>query len=266
MTPSPGRLVGLALGALVVSVSCVFLGLWQWGRYEDRVAAVEQVEANWDAEVISVDDLVADGLTVQPGSQWRTVAVTGRFLPESTVLLRNRPVSATPALHVLGILLADRDDGGAVAVVVQRGWVPADATEIPPLPSGEVEIVVRVRPEEGHLDRRPPPGQVYTLNTAQVVRAAGVALDMPVVQGYGQVVDAEPPLRGLPEPDRDLGPHLSYAFQWWFFAAAVPVGVVILARRERDEEPRPRTRPADEVAEDILVDAQVRQASEISSE
>jgi len=92
VTPSPGRLVGLALGALVVSVSCVFLGLWQWGRYEDRVAAVEQVEANWDAEVISVDDLVADGLTVQPGSQWRTVAVTGRFLPESTVLLRNRPV------------------------------------------------------------------------------------------------------------------------------------------------------------------------------
>ena len=126
-----------------------------------------------------------------------------------------------------------------MAVVVHRGWVPADATEIPPRPRGEVEIVVRVRPEEGHLDRRPPPGQVYTLNTAQVVRAAGVALDMPVVQGYGQVVDAEPPLRGLPEPDRDLGPHLSYAFQWWFFAALGIFGFGYLAWDERRKARRP---------------------------
>src|SRR5690625_4421712 len=28
------------------------------------------------------------------------------------------------------------------------------------------------------------------------------------------------------------GPHLSYAFQWWVFAAGALVGLVVLARRE----------------------------------
>lgn len=263
-----GRWVGLALGALVVSVSCVFLGLWQWGRYEDRVAAVEQVEANWDAAPIGLDELVARGLTVVPDSQWQTVRLTGSWVPSSTVLLRNRPVQATAALHALSILRASRDDGGDVAVVVARGWLPADGAEVPDAPAGRHEVVVRMRVEEGPVDRVPPPGQVYTVHTSQVVLAAGVDLaDVPVLQGYGQLVDTPAPLRGFPEPDRDLGPHLSYAFQWWFFAAAVPVGVVILARREAEEDdlPRPRRRPEDEVAEDELVEAQLRQASEISS-
>ncbi|MFD2122554.1 SURF1 family protein, partial [Streptomyces cirratus] len=42
------------------------------------------------------------------------------------------------------------------------------------------------------------------------------------------------------EPDHDsIGPHMAYAVQWWLFAAAVPVGWLILVRREkrdRDEE------------------------------
>lgn len=277
MTPEPrvegrhahlrtGRWLGLVLGALVASVVCVALGVWQWGRYEARVEAVAQVDANWDAPVITLDQFVARGLTVAPGSQWQAVQLNGEYVEGSTVLLRNRPVSATPALHVLAVLLAQRDDGGDVAVVVSRGWVPADAS-IPPLPSGERDVLVRMRVEEGAVDRVPPPGQVYTLHTSQVVRATGVDLDdVPVVQGYGQAVDVAPPLRPHPEPERDLGPHLSYAFQWWFFAAAIPVGVVVLARREgEDDAVRPRRRRGDEVAEDDLVDAQLAQASEMSS-
>ncbi|MGM0384378.1 MAG: SURF1 family protein [Actinomycetota bacterium] len=262
-----GRWLGLALGALVASAVCVILGMWQWGRYEARVEAVAQVEANWDAPAIGLEQFVARGLSVAPDSQWQTVRLTGRYVEDSTVLLRNRPVSATPALHVLGVLLAQRDDGGDVAVVVSRGWVPADGFAIPPLPPGEREVEVRMRVEESAVDRVPPPGQVYTLNTAQVVRAAGADLeDVPVVQGYGQAVEVSEPLRPNPEPERDLGPHLSYAFQWWFFAAAIPVGAVVLARREgEDDVPRPRRRWADEVAEDDLVEAQLAQASEISS-
>lgn len=260
-----GRRLGLAIGALLASAVCVVLGMWQWGRHEARVDAVAQLDANWDAPVMDLQQFLERGLTVGPASQWQSVRLTGRFIDGSSVLLRNRPVAATPALHVLGVMLAEAD-GGEVAVVVSRGWVPADGVEIPPLPPGRQEVVVRMRVEEGAVERLPPPGQVYTVTASQVLHAAGLDLGVPVLQGYGQAVDVVEPLRSLPDPERDLGPHLSYAFQWWFFAAAIPVGAVALARREgEDEAPRPRRRRADEVAEDELVEAQLRQARETSS-
>jgi hypothetical protein len=40
----------------------------------------------------------------------------------------------------------------------------------------------------------------------------------------------------VPEPNHsDIGPHLAYAIQWWLFSAMVPVGWVVLLRRERAE-------------------------------
>jgi cytochrome oxidase assembly protein ShyY1 len=40
----------------------------------------------------------------------------------------------------------------------------------------------------------------------------------------------------IPPPDHsDIGPHMAYAVQWWLFTAGVPIGFVVLARRERRE-------------------------------
>jgi hypothetical protein len=61
----------------------------------------------------------------------------------------------------------------------------------------------------------------------------------PVLGGYLQLTATSPePGRGqpeqIPEPDHSsIGPHMAYAVQWWLFAAAVPVGWVVLVRRER---------------------------------
>jgi cytochrome oxidase assembly protein ShyY1 len=62
-----------------------------------------------------------------------------------------------------------------------------------------------------------------------------------VLGGYLELTAPLPP-DGGPEavaaPDHDsIGPHMAYAVQWWLFAAAVPVGWVVLVRREkRDRE------------------------------
>jgi len=259
------RWVGLIIGALVVSVVCVFLGRWQWGRHEDKVEAVSRIERNWDAPAITLDDVVTSGLEVSGDLQWQRVELTGSFVPDSTVLLRNRPVSGSPAMHVLAVFEADLATGSPVAVVVSRGWLATgDTTAVADPPTGRRTVTVRLRVEEGHLDRTPPAGQVYTLNTGQVLAATGNPLlaSLPALQGYGQDTSPVDPLRAFPEPARDLGPHLSYAFQWWFFAAAVPVGIAVLARRERVEGPGgptgPRRRLADELAEDELIDSQLR--------
>src|SRR5659263_750636 len=97
------RWVGLIIGALVVTVVCVVLGRWQWGRHEDKVEAVSRIERNWDAPAITLDDVVTSGLEVSGVLQWQRVELTGSFVPDSTVLLRNRPVSRSPAMHVLAV-------------------------------------------------------------------------------------------------------------------------------------------------------------------
>jgi cytochrome oxidase assembly protein ShyY1 len=70
-------------------------------------------------------------------------------------------------------------------------------------------------------------------------REQAEALGRPVLRGYLQLTAVSPKPRGeqpqrIPEPDHSsIGPHMAYAVQWWLFAAAVPVGWVVLARRER---------------------------------
>jgi hypothetical protein len=40
------------------------------------------------------------------------------------------------------------------------------------------------------------------------------------------------PLRTLPRPEEDLGPHQAYAYQWWLFLPGGLVFVIIAMRRE----------------------------------
>lgn len=273
---SSSRWIGLIVGTAVVTAVCTVLGFWQWGRYELKVEQVAQIDQNFDAAPIPLEDYLAGGLTVSENDQWSRVTAEGTFVPGSSVALRNRPVGGTAALHALAILETETD-GGTVAVVVDRGWVGSD-DPLPPLPTGEVTVTMRLRPEEGPVDREAPEGQAYTVNVGQVAASAGVTLDdVPALRGYGQDTSPAEPLRGYPDPERTLGSHLSYAFQWWFFALAAPVGVAILARREAtedallsrldpDDRPAPararterpaRRRGQAEEEEDALIDAQL---------
>ena len=50
----------------------------------------------------------------------------------------------------------------------------------------------------------------------------------------------------IPPPDHSsIGPHMAYAIQWWLFSAMVPVGWVVLLRRERAERLEQRKKAAD---------------------
>ncbi|MDO5494410.1 MAG: SURF1 family cytochrome oxidase biogenesis protein, partial [bacterium] len=156
-----------------------------------------------------------------------------------------------------------------VAVAVNRGWAYVD-DPVPSLPGGRQVVEGRLRIDEPASGRPSPEGQVYNYNAGDVVGAAGLEAQLegvPVLQG---VVQLEEPGQGLGDPvlpERSLGNHLSYAFQWWFFAAAIPVGLVILARREAMDEfamavagvgaPRRRSGPTDEELEDRLVEGQL---------
>ncbi|MBD7916696.1 SURF1 family protein [Cellulomonas sp. Sa3CUA2] len=276
--------VVLVLVAVVVAVTCAFLGRWQWQRHVDRDAAIAVVEANYAAAPVDLADVVPDPDAALPDADaWRSVEVSGRYLDDATVLLRNRPVDGTPAYHALVPFLvtdaAPRDAGDPVdagrVLVVDRGWVPTGAdgsvdVDVPAPPRGDVTVTVRVRPGEPTSSRDAPPGQVQAIAPAQVLGAAGVEGEP--YAAYGALVREEPaaaePLGALAAPSTDPGSHLSYAFQWWVFALGALAAFGVAARREwtsvvsvgdgsltvRPARPR-RARGRDELDEDAEIDA-----------
>lgn len=237
----------LAVAAVVLAALCVVAARWQWTRYEDRTAQIRVIEANWSAEPVPVEDVLAGpGAVLPPDEVWQRVVLRGEYVPDATVLLRNRPVHGTPGYHVLVPFVAEHPaapDG--IVMIVDRGFVPlgADGSEpetVPAAPSGRVEVTASLRADEPSSSRGAPAGQVQAISTAQVLAAGpdGTAwADGRTVGAYGSL-RAESPRpatapAALPEPDRDPGSHLSYTFQWCVFAAGAIAGYVLLWRRER---------------------------------
>src|SRR5690606_30974315 len=102
----------------------------------------ERIQAGYDAPVVPLAELLP-GTTSPLGApdEWRPVEVVGEYLPEHTVLLRNRPVQGQPGYHVLVPLLVTGAEEPAV-LVVDRGWAGGDAAaaEVPAPPAGQVTV------------------------------------------------------------------------------------------------------------------------------
>lgn len=250
--------LGALLGVIVISVVFVFLGRWQYHRHETRTARNNVVNANYGATPVTLGDLlptVSQDPTVElPQSQeWRPVTVTGQYLSDHTVLLRNRPRDQTNGYDVVVPL---RTTDGPI-LFIDRGWVPAgtasaaEPDSIPAAPAGEVTVVARLRPSEPQTSRSAPAGQANRLAVRQLAADLGSADAQQVVGAYGLVVSESPaPQRALAlstKPDPGLGINFAYAIQWVAFAvtAYVLLGVAMVreVRRRVGEEPRPLRMP-----------------------
>ena len=239
------RWIGLIILMIIASIGCFFLGEWQYGRYEERVAAADQIRDTWDNDVVALDEITG------PEDEWQLTTMTGEFVDDSQVMLRGRSVNSMPAVHLIALFTTEQD-GEPRTVVVDRGWIYQTQAEgdgntegyVPSPPEGTVTIQARMRPPEDAFDRTPPAGYVYTLNPAQVLEAipSSVTEGLPEVfdgrfimvgdQPGSEVVDGPRP---YPRPSTTLGSHLAYAWEWRFFAVAALFVVPILARREAED-------------------------------
>ncbi|MGK4580457.1 SURF1 family cytochrome oxidase biogenesis protein [Kitasatospora sp. HPMI-4] len=243
--------------ALLLIPTMIRLGFWQLHRHEARVARNELIATNLkDAPVAFESISTAPGFNVPTGETWRAVTASGRYDAEHEFVIRNRlePGGTSVGFFVITPLeLAD----GKGEVLVNRGWVdsPGDATSYPAVPkppSGEITVTGRLRADEttassGIKDRGGlPPRQFKLINSTQQAKDNGTT----VLGGYLELVSTAPAATGdtpelLPEPEHsDIGPHMAYAIQWWLFTTLVPVGVVVLARREAKERAAEAARPA----------------------
>lgn len=238
--PAAVRWTAYVAVAVVFAIACAFLSNWQFTRNAERSEQLALVEANYDAEPVPLSDLIAPGGSFAAGDEWRPVTLEGEYLADEQLLARNRPRGGTAAFEVL---VPFRLTDGRV-LLIDRGWVPPgedqpDPDVIPAAPSGDVTVVVRMRPGEAlpTSGRSAPAGQVPMINLPLIAETLpaeiGDALD---TSAYGLMVSEDPAPTTRPNelssPSEDPGPYLSYAIQWILFAVMGFIFIGYIIRTE----------------------------------
>lgn len=262
------RWVGYVILTTLFGVACVGLGMWQLNRREEAVVEITRIQTNYDAPARQLGDLV-----VQPDSEdsaltWHPVIVSGTYLVDDQVLVRNRTSELGTGYEILTPLqLAD----GSV-FVIDRGWIDKNVkgdgpAAVPDPPQGAVTVTARLRTTEGSI-----PGQTASGNLVPTIDLPVLAdrWGVPLYTGmYGELVSETPssPAGAPPaKPSMSEGNHLSYAFQWMAFAILGVVALIWGVRRERkirqgtppsspsSKRGNTRDRDSDSATEDQLID------------
>jgi len=274
------RWAGYLALTVVFAIVCSLLGMWQFSRRADARAEIARIDANYDAEPRPLDDVLPADAAWDEAVKWTPVRVTGRYLADEQLLVRNRPYGGQPGFEILTPLRLD--DGSTL--VVDRGWVPTGSRQdapddVPEAPSGEVAAIVRLRAGEPPVGTGLAAGaddQLLSVDLPLVGRRVG---DGTRTQAYGQLAaeedaagrDVENTALPAARPERDEGPHLSYALQWFVFALLGFVGLGWALRQEyraiNADDPEERERaeerlrrraaraPDDAESEDAILDA-----------
>lgn len=230
-----GRWVAMSLFVLVISLLFVRLGLWQLDRRAERAQENQVYATRLASEPEPLLAVLGSVGSDVESLEFRRVGVTGTFRPDLEVLVRNRTNRlGTAGFHVLTPF--ELSDGSIV--IINRGWVPLDADQVPlsgfPPPSGMVDMIGLVRLTEvrslGPVD---PEGDIHIFSRVDLDRLSRL-YDSSLAPVWLQTLDTGE--RVLPEPLEPLavddpGPHLSYAVQWFSFAAISVVGYAVVLRQ-----------------------------------
>ncbi len=224
-----------------MAATCISLGFWQLGRYRSRTDENRRLAA----AIAAPPRAFPSGRTALPPAETLGVGrwtVRGRFDEARQILLIGRSRDGYPGVHVVTPLR--REDGGD-AVLVDRGFVPADdaATATPPAEPDTAAravtgLVEPITPRAGDpLWRLTPSARMMLWSTRWlVVDSVATALPYPVAPVLLRELEGEgvPP---LPARSRaryaNTATHLGYAGQWFFFALVALVGPFILARARK---------------------------------
>ena len=115
---------------IVMALAILFinLGFWQLRRLEERRLENTVGESRLDADPAELGLLLeASGDDVRTALEFRRATATGVFQPDDEVLIRSQVHQGVAGFHVITPLLGEGGD----AVLVNRGWVPLDADQVP---------------------------------------------------------------------------------------------------------------------------------------
>lgn len=228
---SPIWIAGIAI-ALITIIAFVNFGLWQLRRLDERRAINTTIEERSTSEPVPLGIALATYGSDPEALAYRRVVFAGEYDAAAEVLLIGTTLNGRSGNDVLTPLRAE-----GLTIAVNRGWVPIDAGG-PPVAGAEprdgaVEAIGVLLESQTHGSLGTP------ADDGAYDRVGRIALDALAPQWGSDLLpvylllesqdpaDTELPLP-RPPPEPDEGPHLSYAVQWFLFAAIAAIGFPVL--------------------------------------
>lgn len=229
---------------LLGTAVCVRLGIWQLDRLAGRRAFNAQVESMRAMPALDLTNEQPSDLT---SMEWRPVQVVGKYDFENQTAIRNQYYNDQYGYHLITpLLLAD-----GKAVLVDRGWIPADGNSTSPDwrkydEPGEVTVTGQIRLGSGKpafggvADALPENGERLevwnNLDVAKMSEQSPYPFLPVYIQPNASADDAEPPIPFQPVVELTEGSHFGYALQWFTFAAILFLGYPFYLRKQEVEK------------------------------
>jgi surfeit locus 1 family protein len=235
------RWILLTLLSLVAIGVTIRLGIWQLDRLAQRrefnarvINQIESPQFDLSGEVISED---------LEKMEYRHVIVRGEYDHSQEIAIRNQAWRGQYGVHMLTPLRTIDSDQ---VILVNRGWIPAedftsgDWSKYEESGLVEIEGVIRLAQTEPDFGRiaDPIPSQGERLAAWNLVNVEAIEEQMPYhlmpvyIQQSPDKAWTQMPYRSEPDIDLTEGSHMSYALQWFTFAAIIAIGTLLYVRRE----------------------------------
>ena len=223
---------------LVMMVMMVMtrLGFWQLERSAQRKARNEYVSTQLAADPLPLGSLGLGSLDLEQLA-FRAVTVRGKYDHTQQVILLGQMFRGHPGVNLITPLVMPVSDR---AVLVNRGWIPYDATAPSQLSQFDEPGLHLV---SGRI-RLSQPGKVNA-GAPQSVRLELYRVDIEALQAQMTYkllpvyLQQQPSERGGNEFPKRIplelqlndGPHLGYAIQWFFFVPLLGGGYLHSLRK-----------------------------------
>jgi surfeit locus 1 family protein len=224
-----------ALLALSFAILTIYLGNWQGGKADWKIAQQTQLEAargSAATDVFSGPTNEADAIE----RRYRPVVAKGRFDATQLFFIDNRVQEGKAGYVIAQLFIAERD-GATKHFIVDRGWLQGlpDRATLPALdsPSGAIEITGRI-----NLPQSRNPGsaantagdkRINYLNLTELSAQLKVKLEPYVIEQT-----AGPGFLGTPRaaPSMNFEKNRAYQVQWYAFAALAVILFIVLSFRK----------------------------------
>lgn len=226
------RTIVFCIFALAAAAVFARLGLWQLARLHEKVRRNASIAAQQLQPATPLAAVPRD----TAGAHYRKATVFGRFDYDQEVVWGARTHQGSPGVDLVTPL---RIAGSDSAILVNRGWVYSpdgasvnrarwrerDTATI----TGYIEVYA---PDAGVTNVAREPRLVRRLSRSDLSPRMHYPLAPYYLVATGDSADgAHPARRELPALDE--GPHLSYALQWFSFAAIALGGAGLMYFHER---------------------------------
>ena len=223
---------------------CIRLGIWQLDRLQQRRAFNAEYESARAAPALDLNREQLNNLT---SIEWRAVKVMGKYDFANQVALKNQYHDNQYGFHLLTPLRFDASSGAGQAVLVDRGWIPAEDNANPSdwrkydqpgtvTVSGQLRLGQTKPAFGGIADTLPKNGEKlelwYNADLAHIANQMPYPILPVYIQPPTDLSDTNPPIPFQPEVEITEGPHMGYALQWFTFATILFVGYPFFLRKQ----------------------------------